>query len=459
MIERGHCAPKSRAREDDPTPQWRYGTSEFAHLALYPSSSMNFRRRKRAIRHEEAHGAEDSPAQKVMDHPAVPQGEPELIDTPAQLEAFMNHVRTEGSFAFDTEFIGEETFIPLICLIQLATRSRLALIDPFAFEGTTLNVVWEAVCDPTLLKIVHAGGQDINAAQRYTNRPARNVIDTQIAAGFIGMPWPSSLGNVVHAVAELRLNKGHTFTEWDSRPLSKSQLAYAADDVRYLPLVWQLQQERLDSLQRKAWAISESEESLRTSDEFLPESQVRRAARGMGLRPRVMTILRELVILRYSIAEAKNLPPRTVLPDSPMLEIARRKVATPEELSEIRAFPRQTATEFGAEIVRTIAAARELPIDRDRVWTVPEESAEDRTRIDALWSIISMRAISMGIATALILTRSELSRWYLARTTAPAPLFPLDSWRHEAIGKWLESFLDGNEILKLGWKDGGPIVP
>ena len=100
-----------------------------------------------------------------------------------------------------------------------------------------------------------------------------------------------------------------------------------------------------------------------------------------------------------------------------------------------------------------------MPIERDRIWITPEESAEDRTRIDALWSIITMRSISMGIATALILNRGQLSRWYLGRNTTPEPLFPSNSWRQEAIGQWIDAFLDGRETLNLGWKDGGPVVP
>lgn len=411
------------------------------------------------MHHAEAHADEAPAASKVMVHPFVPQGDPELIESRAGLDNFMEHVRAEGSFAYDTEFIGEETFIPNICLLQLATRTRIALIDPFAFDAEALEQVWNAVCDPTLTTIVHAGGQDIEAAQRRTNRQALNVIDTQIAAGFLGMPWPTSLVNVVQAVANLRLNKGHTFTEWDSRPLSKSQLSYAADDVRYLPLVWHLQKERLEAASRTAWTISESADSLRSIEEFEPESQVRRAARGLGLRPRVMTVLRELVILRYSIAKEKNLPPRTVMPDSPMLEAARRKMKSISELEEIRGFPRQTATEFGEAILQTIETARNLPIERDRIWITPEESAEDRTRIDALWSIITMRSISMGIATALILNRGQLSRWYLGRNTTAEPLFPSNSWRQEAIGQWIDAFLDGRETLNLGWKDGGPVVP
>lgn len=411
------------------------------------------------MHHAEAHADGSAPAGKVLNHPFVAQGDPELIDSPDDLAGFMDHVREEGCFAYDTEFIGEETFIPKICLLQLATRSRIALIDPFAFDDRALDAVWGAVCDASLTTIVHAGGQDIEAAQRFVRQPAQSLIDTQIAAGFLGMPWPTSLANVVQSVTDLRLNKGHTFTEWDSRPLTKSQLAYAADDVRYLPLVWHLQKERLDAQGRTRWAISESSESLRSVESFEPESQVRRASRGLGLRPRVMTVLRELVVLRYSIAQVKNLPPRTVLPDSPMLEVARRKVTSIEEMLAIRGFPRQTATDHGDEILRTIEMARELPIEHDRIWASVEEGAEDRTRIDALWSIITMRSISMGIATALILTRGQLSRWYLSRNVSAEPLFAANTWRHEAIGHWLDGFLDGRETLRLGWKDGGPVVP
>lgn len=385
--------------------------------------------------------------------------EPELIDTPAALAGFLDHIREEGTFAFDTEFIGEETFVPLICLIQLATTSRIALIDPLAMSESEIVPVWDAVCDPGLLTIVHAGGQDIDAAQRRANRQASNVTDTQIAAGLLGMPWPSSLANVVSGMAKIRLAKGHTFTEWDSRPLSKSQLEYAADDVRYLPLLWSLQSQRLDQENRRAWAMSESEQSLRTSEEFNPESQVRRAARGLGLRPRVMTVLRELVVLRYKIAQEKNLPPRTVIGDGPILELARRKYESPKELEEIRGLSHTIASEFGADILKTMSTARMLPVDRDRIWTSPEESAQDRTRIDALWSIITMRSISMGISTALVLTRAELSRWYLSRENGNSPLFPKDSWRQEAIGDWLDGFLAGTQTLHLGWRDGGPFVP
>jgi ribonuclease D len=313
------------------------------------------------------------------------------------------------------------------------------------------------VCDPSLLTLVHAGGQDVDAAQRGASMRAQNVVDTQVASAFVGMPWPTSLGNMVEGLLGHRLNKAHTFTEWDARPLTRSQLGYAADDVRYLPLAWTRLSERLNERSRMPWALAESAASIRAVEGFDPESHVRRACRGLSLRPRVMTILRELVVLRHTIAGELNRPPRAVLPDGPMLEIARHKPETVAELAEVRGMPRPVVQSHGERILATVQHAKGLPLEHDRIWAPPEESSEDRMRIDALWSVVTMRCIAMGVAPGILLTRAELSRWYIARKGgSDAVLFPTDDWRREALGDWIERFVAGEGTLSLRWSESGP---
>jgi ribonuclease D len=419
---------------------------------------MNYRRRKRAIHHAEAHAeGAAAGAAHVLSASGVPQGEAQLVESDAQIPELVAHIREHRVFAFDTEFIGEETFHPRICLVQLATTERVALIDPLRVGIDALKPVWECVCDPTLLTLVHAGGQDVDAAQRGAGSAAVNVVDTQIASAFVGMPWPTSLGNMVEGLLGHRLHKGHTFTEWDARPLTRSQLGYAADDVRYLPLAWTRLSERLSQRSRMPWALAESSASIRAVEGFDPESHVRRACRGLSLRPRVMTILRELVVLRHTIAGELNKPPRAVLPDGAMLEIARRKPESVADLADVRGMPRPIVQSHGERILSTVQLAKSLPVEHDRIWTPPEESSEDRMRIDALWSVVTMRCIAMGVAPGIILTRAELSRWYLGRKGGAAgPLFPADDWRRDALGDWIERFVAGEGTLSLRWSDSGP---
>jgi hypothetical protein len=191
------------------------------------------------------------------------------------------------------EFICEESFRPRICLVQVATPERVALIDPL--EGVDPRPIYEVAADPAVTTLVHAGEQDIGAVRDAIGRSIENVVDTQIAVSMIGLPWPSSLGTTLETFVGLRLGKAHTFTEWDRRPLTASQLHYAADDVRYLPMAWDAVRRQLESCGRLQWVLQESAAQLAGESEFDPERQMRRASRGEPLRPAATTLLRELV--------------------------------------------------------------------------------------------------------------------------------------------------------------------
>src|SRR5580765_2392789 len=156
------------------------------------------RSRHRSRNHEEAHSEDihDPAHTSHPHHPHVPQGEAAVITDTASYDELLAHLREAGSFAYDSEFIGELTYIPKLCLIQVATTSRIALIDPLA--GLDLMRFWELLADPTVEKIVHAGEQDVEPVVRHLGRDAQNVFDTQIAAGFIGMAYPVALLKLVH---------------------------------------------------------------------------------------------------------------------------------------------------------------------------------------------------------------------------------------------------------------------
>src|SRR3954447_16210415 len=141
--------------------------------------------RFRAQAHESAHAGEPVEDLPKVAHPLVSHNPPQFVNEQDQLVELLAHLKSAGSFAYDSEFIGELTYIPKLCLIQVASSERVALIDPLV--KLDLQPFWELLCDPSVEKIVHAGQQDIEPIYRNAGCRAANVFDTQICAGFIGL--------------------------------------------------------------------------------------------------------------------------------------------------------------------------------------------------------------------------------------------------------------------------------
>src|ERR1051325_3360810 len=115
-----------------------------------------------------------------------------LVDRASDFDQQLHKIRQAGRFAFDTEFVGEDRYKPELCLIQIATETTQILIDPLA--GLDCRSFWELVADPSVEKIVHAGSEDLAICSQQIGRQAANVLDVQIAAGLIGLGYPTSLG-------------------------------------------------------------------------------------------------------------------------------------------------------------------------------------------------------------------------------------------------------------------------
>lgn len=405
--------------------------------------------------HAEAEQA-DVTLPEITDHPDIPGGDALLVCDDAELVKLADALREEGTFAFDTEFIGEETFYPKICVIQVATPSRLALIDPLEIED--LMPIWALVADSEVETIVHDGGQDLDPVRRATGTEPQAIIDTQICAAFLDMPWPSSLAKVVDRFAGHQLAKGHTFTEWDRRPLTSRQQRYAADDVRYLPHVWTQMQADLEAAGRLDWAMAECNESRRRGGgSFDVGRQMKRISKSGKMRPRTATVLRELILMRHELARELDLPHRITLSDEAMIELMRAQPGDKDALATCRNVPRRAASEHGERILAAIErgkAAEPMHVDHRRP---SDETAEDRMRIDALWSALSLQSLARGISPTLVLSRAGLAKWYLDRRDgAGGTLFKDEGWRHQVIGEWFGRFVEGEARLEVVFRDGKP---
>src|ERR1700743_1079997 len=165
----------------------------------------------------------------------LPASTARLVETAEELRRVCEHLRASGRFAFDTEFIGENTYQPILCLVQVATEERVELIDPMAIgrQGReAMMPLWELLGNASVEKICHAGDQDVEIVWQHSGLVTKNMFDTQIGAGMLGIAYPTALWRAVEHFSGVTLEKAHTYSAWDRRPLSKSQVAYACADVR-----------------------------------------------------------------------------------------------------------------------------------------------------------------------------------------------------------------------------------
>jgi ribonuclease D len=408
----------------------------------------------RASHHASAHAEAEPVEQQTCDHPLATNQPPRLITQQDQLSELLDQLRAAGSFAFDSEFIGELTYVPKLCLIQAASTTQVALIDPLA--NLDIYPFWELVADPSVQKIVHAGQQDVEPVFRFIKKSPANLFDTQIAAGFIGMTYPLSLSRLTGAMLGTRLRKSLTFTNWERRPLSEQQLRYAADDVRYLPALRHEIGKRLEAGGKIAWALEESETLADPGVySFDPVNQYLKIRGAAGLPPKNQAVLRELTIWRDAAARAEDVPPRTMLRDEIMMDLARSPVDSVRGLSQVRGLPRPVEMAHGEEIVAASKRAMSLSIEELPEPSIPEPTPPEKFRGESLFYAIQCFCAGRQIDPALVTSRQEivdlLRLWRSGED--PSSLRICQGWRRQAVGEHLLAVLRGEASLTVRWTD------
>ena len=410
----------------------------------------------RARSHESAHAEDSGPEIKIPQHPLIPRNAADLTTTQEGLDALIAELRAAGRFAYDSEFIGELTYRPKLCVIQVASAQRVSLIDPLA--GIDLSSFWELICDPSIQKIVHAGSQDVEPVVRHIGKEPANLFDTQIAAGFAGLSYPIALSRLVMEICGAKLGKGATFTHWDQRPLSAMQLRYAADDVRYLPAVHDAISRKLEALGHVEWNRQECDAMCDASQYvFNPETNYLRVRGATTLAPQGMAILRELTIWRDAAARSEDVPPRTLLKDEILLEMSRNPIRTKERFARVRGLPRPIESSYGQQIIDATQRALALPPAQLPQHHHHEPSPSERFRADALWAAAQAICAGQGIDPALATNRGEIVELdhKLARGESSDDLHVMRGWRRAALGQSLLDLRAGKQQFSLKWDANG----
>ena len=362
-----------------------------------------------------------------------------VTDTVA-LSELVVRLRQAPAVAIDTEFMREKTYYAKLCLIQLGTDDIAAIVDPLACRD--LSPLSDLLTDAAVVKIFHAGSQDLEIFYRLCGMATMPVFDTQIAATLAGFQQQVGYGALVKEMLGVALDKGDTYTDWTRRPLSDTQLEYALNDVRYLPEVHRRLVEQLKVEGRLPWLAADFAhlEDPATYDP-IPEEQWRRVKRISSLNRRQMAVAREVTAWREREAQRRDVPKRWILGDESIVEISRRGPATAAAVGDVRGVSEKAGK--GAQKGIAEAVVRGLAVPDDELPSVVKRkrpAGDVDGAVDLMIALVRVRARERGVAMPLLASRDDLERLAGGERDL-SPL--LEGWRKEMVGDELLELLDG----------------
>ncbi len=369
------------------------------------------------------------------------------------LSALIEQLRTAPGVAIDTEFMREKTYFARLCLIQLASDDITAIVDPLAIED--LSPLKALLIDPRVVKIFHAGSQDLEIFYRLFGVATAPIFDSQVAATLAGFPQQVGYGALVKEVMGVTLDKGDTYTDWAKRPLSETQIEYALNDVRYLP---EIRRRLLAEMEREGRIEWLAADFARLEDPatytVVPGELWRRVKRISSLNRRQLAVAREVAAWREREAQRRDVPKRWVIGDESIIEISRRTPKSGDELYTIRGVADKVGRGAQQGLLEAVAAG--CAVDDDDL-----PSLQKRRRpvgdvdgaVDLMVALVRLRAREHGVAMPLMASRDDLERLAAGEKEA-SPL--LEGWRKKMVGDELVALLEGR--LELTLKDGSLVV-
>lgn len=373
----------------------------------------------------------------------------EAIVTDAEgLDAVCRRLERHACLGFDTEFIGEQSYTPELCLIQVASSDELVLIDPLAVGD--LAPFWNVLCSPERTVIVHAAREEIRVCHRSCGRLPGRLVDLQLAAALLGETYPIGHAALVNRVLNRRVHKGETLTDWRKRPLSTKQVQYAYDDVRHLMALWSAIERQLVELGRTAWLDEEVASLVRHSLETEPGVERWRKLSGLtGLDSPRLAVARALFEWRERKAARQNRPVRTVVRDDLLVEIARRCPNTEADVELLRGLARKELP----EVLAVVREARNLPQDEHPA-QLPREVDPPQLAllVGVMVAVLGDFCCRQHLAVNLTATNSDLRalvKTVIAGEELPSSMPLGRGWRAEFVTPHLRSVLVGERKIRI----------
>lgn len=397
------------------------------------------------------------------------QKDTKIINTQDALDALCKKLKTASKIAIDTEFLRERTYYLLPCLMQIAFRDEKCdeLYDEkhkkhfekhthcYAVDLLEKSLVFddlkEILQSEEILKIFHAGDQDIELIYEHFNIMPNHITDTQIMSNFCYVKHNSGYSNLVKILLNKTLNKEKQRSNWRKRPLSDEQVEYALTDVKHLIDIHDIMHQKLDSLQRSKWIKEEVQQVLLNIDRYkkLPE-QAWEAFNLSGRGKRYVQIIKRLSSWRETVASRMNLPLTFVMKNSVINQIALTPPKTMKQLSALFGTRDIFKLKLQKKLLEQIKESEKLEIKDDDL--VPDYTLTDtQTSVrDFLETVMKIKTREEQIFYEFVFTKNILNKIAYGQK----PITVLKNWRYEAFGQLFNDLLNYPIRVELNSETG-----
>jgi ribonuclease D len=364
-----------------------------------------------------------------------------LITDSAKLASLVERLAAHPFVAVDTEFMRENTYWPELCLIQIASVEEAAAIDPQA--DIDLSPLLDLMVEnQEVLKVFHAGNQDLEIIHNLTGKVPFPLFDTQIAAMALGHGEQVGYSNLIESMLGHSLDKGARFTDWSRRPLDKRQIDYAIADVTHLAKIFPRLLDRLKKTGRGGWLDEEMERLADPSSFAFAAEDAWKRLRLPNRNPAMLGRLKAIASWRETEARNKNIPRGRIVKDDTLVDLAAHPPKTQEDLGRVRGLSAGwKSNDIGARLIEAIErstplAPEELP---SREAKRPGLTKDAALVSDLLKLLLKIRSKEAGVAPKLIARSDDLE----SLAAGVRDLKMLTGWRYEEFGRDAVDLVEG----------------
>ncbi|MEB3415279.1 ribonuclease D [Alteriqipengyuania sp. WL0013] len=366
----------------------------------------------------------------------------DLITDTETLADLCQRLAKSDFVAVDTEFMRENTYYPLLCLVQIGNEEEAAAIDPLA-DGIDLKSLWDLLTDnEDVLKVFHAGGQDVEIVYNFTGKTPHPIFDTQIAMMAISQNEQIGYANLVESWLGLTIDKGARFTDWSRRPLTDRQIEYAIGDVTHLAKIFPKMLKKLIKTDRGRWLNAEMDKLADAENYRNDPGEVWRRIRAPSRNATVLGRLKALAAWREREAQDKDIPRGRIMRDETLADIASHPPKKQADLAKVRGLSNAwRENDIGRRMMKVLSNAEPLPGDE-----MPEKRSsgrplgkEGKLVGDLLKLLLKIRSREIDVASRLLTRSDEMEA--LASGERDLPI--LEGWRYEVFGKDALELVEG----------------